>query len=173
MHRSLSVSIAMMGDSTFVVLDEPSTGLDLLSHERLWISIQAMRAEKSIILTTHALEEAETLNDRVAIMSQGTLKCVSTSGELKVRLGDDHRISVSLPESMFTQLLEDLNSVAPGTIIDTFVGNNVKLVLPKNSSKPAVLTEIAERKKEAWSAAYGTAACQSGYRHWPSRQMPG
>lgn len=148
MRRRLSVSIAMMGDSSFVVLDEPSTGLDLLSRERLWHAINAMRAEKSIILTTHSLEEAETLSDRVAIMSQGTLKCIGTSEELKLRLGDGHRLSVSLPESMFSQLLDELTGVAPGTIIDTVVGNNVELVLPKNASIPAVLTKIAERKRE-------------------------
>lgn len=82
MKRRLSVAIALMGDPLVVYLDEPSTGLDPSSRRLLWDVIKKARLDKAVVLTTHSMEEAEALCDRLGIFVGGRLRCV---GNPKVR----------------------------------------------------------------------------------------
>lgn len=147
MRRRLAVSIAMIGNPEFVLLDEPSTGLDLVARERLWEAIEKMRKDKVVILTTHSLEEAETLSTRVAIMSQGELRCIGSAEELKTRLGKGHRLSVSMPLSGTTTLFDEIVSVVTGATIENVGGSSVDFVLPRGASIPNVLHLITEQKE--------------------------
>lgn len=146
MRRRLSISIAMMGTPEFVILDEPSTGLDLVARERLWQAIELMRKDKVVLLTTHSLDEAETLSTRVAIMSDGELRCVGTAEDLKLRLGKGHRLLISAPASTSTTFYDELAAVAPGVTIETRVGNNIEFVLPRDISLRRVLSLIDQKK---------------------------
>jgi ABC-type multidrug transport system ATPase subunit len=83
MKRRLSVAIALMGDPLVVYLDEPSTGLDPSSRRLLWDVIKNARKDKAVVLTTHSMEEAEALCDRLGIFVGGRLQCV---GNPKVTL---------------------------------------------------------------------------------------
>ena len=88
MKRRLSVAIALVGDSPLIFLDEPSSGLDPMSRRQLWELIKdEKKAGKTIILTTHFMEEADYLGDRIAIMSHGSMKCCDTSEKLKQTYG--------------------------------------------------------------------------------------
>ena len=70
-------------------LDEPTLGLDVLIRRELWQVIRELKGRSTVILTTHYLEEAEALSDRVGIMARGRLTALGTAGELKQKAGTD------------------------------------------------------------------------------------
>ncbi len=82
-QRRLSIAMAMITDPQILFLDEPTLGLDVLARRELWKSIENMKGQRTIVLTTHYLEEAEALCDRIAIMVDGEVKAVGSSNELK------------------------------------------------------------------------------------------
>ena len=75
-------------------LDEPSTGLDPASRRKLWGVISAAKANKAVLLTTHSMEEAEVLCDRIGIMSEGIMKCLDIPSRLKARYGEGYKLSI-------------------------------------------------------------------------------
>lgn len=98
-----------MGDAEFVLLDEPTSGMDPVARRETWEMIRGAKDGKLIILTTHYMEEAEYLADRVAIMSKGRLECCGSSLFLKNKYGQGYILDVRLeePEVGFG-LLEDI-----------------------------------------------------------------
>lgn len=83
MKRKLSLAIAFMGDSKFVLLDEPTTGVDTVSRRHIWKTIEREKKKRCIVLTSHSMEEADTLGDRICIMSGGQISMVGSSLFLK------------------------------------------------------------------------------------------
>lgn len=83
MQRRLSIAMALITEPKILFLDEPTLGLDVIARRELWQTIRKLKGRVTIILTTHYLEEAEALSDRVGIMSKGKLCAVGTSAELK------------------------------------------------------------------------------------------
>ncbi|KAK7265779.1 hypothetical protein RJT34_33402 [Clitoria ternatea] len=124
MKRKLSVAISLIGDPKVVYMDEPSTGLDPASRKSLWNVIKRAKQDRAIILTTHSMEEAEVLCDRLGIFVNGSLQCVGNPKELKARYGgtyvftmttsSDHEKDV---ENMVRQLAPNANRIyhLPGT----------------------------------------------------------
>jgi ABC-type multidrug transport system ATPase subunit len=97
MKRRLSVANALVGSPRVVYLDEPSTGLDPSARRTLWDCIVAAKGKnKSIVLTTHSMEEADALCDRLAIMARGKLRCIGKAAELKKRFGAGFTFTVSV-----------------------------------------------------------------------------
>lgn len=82
-QRRLSIAMALISDPKILFLDEPTLGLDVLARRELWTHIEKLKGKITIILTTHYLEEAESLSDRIGIMSKGILKAEGTVDELK------------------------------------------------------------------------------------------
>jgi ABC-2 type transport system ATP-binding protein len=89
MQRRLSIAMALISEPKILFLDEPTLGLDVLARRELWKEIEKLKGKITIILTTHYLEEAEALSDRIAIMSKGELKAVGTAKELMAKTGTD------------------------------------------------------------------------------------
>lgn len=87
MQRRLSIAMALISDPQILFLDEPTLGLDVLARRELWTSIKALKGKVTIILTTHYMDEVETLSDRVGIMAKGTLKAIGTVAELTAQTG--------------------------------------------------------------------------------------
>ncbi|NXL55933.1 ABCA4 protein, partial [Chordeiles acutipennis] len=87
MQRKLSVAIAFVGEAKVVVLDEPTSGVDPYSRRSIWDLLLKYRSGRTIILSTHHMDEADILGDRVAIISQGKLFCSGSSLFLKNRFG--------------------------------------------------------------------------------------
>ena len=87
MQRRLSIAMALISDPQILFLDEPTLGLDVLARRELWASIRALKGKVMIILTTHYMDEVETLSDRVGIMAKGTLKAIGTVAELTTQTG--------------------------------------------------------------------------------------
>ena len=88
-QRRLSIAMALITDPKIIFLDEPTLGLDVLSRRELWKIISALKGKVTIILTTHYLDEAEALCDRIAIMAKGKLMALGTAAELKQKTGKD------------------------------------------------------------------------------------
>ena len=82
-QRRLSIAMALITEPEILFLDEPTLGLDVLARRELWRVIEKLKGKITIILTTHYLEEAESLSDRIGIMAKGELKAVGTAQELK------------------------------------------------------------------------------------------
>ncbi|XVF51954.1 hypothetical protein PTKIN_Ptkin04bG0225500 [Pterospermum kingtungense] len=87
MRRRLSVAAALLGDPKLVILDEPTTGMDPITRRHVWDIIENAKKGRAIILTTHSMEEADVLSDRIGIMAKGRLRCIGTSIRLKSRFG--------------------------------------------------------------------------------------
>ncbi len=88
-QRRLSIAMALIGDPNVLFLDEPTLGLDVIARSELWDTIRALKGKVTIILTTHYMEEAEALSDRIGIMKDGKLLVVGTAGELMAKTGTD------------------------------------------------------------------------------------
>ncbi|MEL7564648.1 MAG: ABC transporter A family member [Dehalobacterium sp.] len=81
-QRRLSIAMALISDPQILFLDEPTLGLDVIARRELWTAIEKLKGSITIILTTHYMEEAEALSDRIGIMVKGKLKAVGTVAEL-------------------------------------------------------------------------------------------
>ena len=81
-QRRLSIAMALISKPKLLFLDEPTLGLDVLARRELWGIIRSLKTNTTIILTTHYLEEAEALSDRIGILSAGKLKALGTAEEL-------------------------------------------------------------------------------------------
>lgn len=84
-QRRLSIAMALISEPQVLFLDEPTLGLDVLARRELWGVIKKLKGKVTIILTTHYLEEAESLSDRIGIMSKGELKAIGTADELMTK----------------------------------------------------------------------------------------
>ena len=84
-QRRLSIAMALISEPKILFLDEPTLGLDVIARAELWQIIRALKGRVTIILTTHYMEEAEKLSDRIAIMKDGRLLTVGTAEEMKQR----------------------------------------------------------------------------------------
>ncbi|KAJ1561000.1 hypothetical protein HK405_005234, partial [Cladochytrium tenue] len=90
--RRLSIAIALVGNPAVVFLDEPTTGLDPEVRRLIWNIIQDAKEDKTIILTTHSMEEAEAVCQRIGIMAKGTLRCMANPIRLKQVYGRGFRV---------------------------------------------------------------------------------
>ena len=86
-QRRVSIAMALISEPQILFLDEPTLGLDVMARHDLWGTIQALKGRVTMILTTHYMEEAEALSDRIGIMKNGRLLAVGTAEELKERTG--------------------------------------------------------------------------------------
>ena len=85
----------MIGDSKIVILDEPTSGMDTSSRRRLWEMLKQQKNGKIIILTTHYMDEADILGDRIGIMGEGKIKCCGSSLFLKNRYGVGYNLVIA------------------------------------------------------------------------------
>jgi ABC-2 type transport system ATP-binding protein len=135
--QRLAVACALVGDPELVFLDEPTTGLDPQSRRQLWDIIRGFRDRgRTVLLTTHYMDEAEKLCDRVAIVDHGKVIALGSPAELIARLGGDHVIELAfaegppaLPPSAFNELPGVLSAREEDGVIELRVGQ-LHAVLP-------------------------------------------
>lgn len=101
-QRRLSIAMALISEPQILFLDEPTLGLDVIARSELWDVIQSLKGKITIILTTHYMEEAENLSDRIAIMKSGKLVTVGTAEEIKASAGADRL------EDAFVKLVKEV-----------------------------------------------------------------
>uniref|UniRef100_A0A8C2HFA4 P-type phospholipid transporter n=1 Tax=Cyprinus carpio TaxID=7962 RepID=A0A8C2HFA4_CYPCA len=144
MQRKLSVAIAFIGGSKVVVLDEPTAGVDPYSRRGIWDLLLKYRQGRTIILSTHYMDEADLLGDRIAIISQGKLCCCGTPLFLKARLGTGYYLTLvkremhSMPSSTSTGKL-------PLTDSDSSVSDDTGLGSEENGFDVAVVMALAQQ----------------------------
>ncbi len=86
-QRRLSIALALISEPRILFLDEPTLGLDVLARRELWKVIASLKGKMTILLTTHYMEEAESLSDRIAILAAGRKKAHGTAARLKQQTG--------------------------------------------------------------------------------------
>ena len=121
MRRKLSLAMALFGDPKVVFLDEPTTGIDTVSRRNIWDCLRKQKAGKTIILTTHSMEEADALSDNIFIMANGSFKCGGTPSKLKQQFGVGYYLNIekTTEQDMITVL-----NTAKQLIPDCFVSKN-------------------------------------------------
>jgi ABC-type multidrug transport system ATPase subunit len=93
MKRKLSVANALCGDPKFLLLDEPTSGMDPFSRRATWELLRKTKQGRVTLLTTHFMDEADILADRIAIMKTGKLQCVGSSTFLKKKFGVGYNLT--------------------------------------------------------------------------------
>jgi ABC-type multidrug transport system ATPase subunit len=125
-RRKLSVGVALIGNPKIVFLDEPSTGMDPVSRRFMWNFISETMADRSVILTTHSMEECEALCNRIGILVRGELKCIGSSQHLKHRYGRGFQIDVSVDEEKVEQAQAFFHQTFPGISVLEIYGGHIK-----------------------------------------------
>ena len=118
--RKLCIALALIGNSKLILLDEPTSGMDVIAKRSLWKFLKSYKGDKIIILTTHSLDEAEYLGDRIGIMSDGKYICSGTSSFLKskypcgnnVNCIINSKICVDNKKKMLINQLKEIDSSA-------------------------------------------------------------
>ncbi|EGR29336.1 hypothetical protein IMG5_158040 [Ichthyophthirius multifiliis] len=127
--RRISLAISIIGNPKIVILDEPTTGMDPKTRREVWNIIREIKQNRSIILTTHAMEEADVLSDRIIVMANGQLKALGTSLFLKNQFGDGYTIDIKFNEQYTQKGIQAIKCILPGAKIQNkCVGNVVVLV---------------------------------------------
>jgi ABC-2 type transport system ATP-binding protein len=143
--QRLALACALVGDPELLFLDEPTTGLDPQARRQLWDLIEEFkRARRTIVLTTHYMDEAERLCDRVAIMDSGRVIALGTPQELIASIGVEHVVEFSTggAQQLEVAVLENIDGVR-----DIRSGNGVvqMQVTELHRAMPALLSELDRR----------------------------
>lgn len=137
MKRKLSLAIAFCGDSSVVFLDEPTSGMDPHSRRFTWNVIRQNRQDRCIILTTHFMDEADLLGDRIGILAEGQLRCCGSSLFLKKEFGVGYQISIekkSESASVDATVTDIIVGAVPEATVLSNVSSELSFQLPLDSS---------------------------------------
>lgn len=149
--RRLCVAIAFMGDPRVVVMDEPSTGLDPVSRRKLWNIIKTSSKSRSFLLTTHLMEEADALCNRIAIMVNGQIQCIGSGQHLKSKFGQGYTLDFKLEndEAKMKQFLEMITKEVGAFETREIHGCHAILVLP-NQKPLSFMFRLMEQSREEY-----------------------
>ncbi|KAH9648600.1 ABC transporter A family member 1 [Citrus sinensis] len=144
MKRKLSLGIALIGDSKVVILDEPTSGMDPYSMRLTWQLIKKIKKGRIILLTTHSMDEAEELGDRIAIMANGSLKCCGSSLFLKHQYGVGYTLTLVKSAPDASAAADIVYRHIPSALCVSEVGTEItfKLPLASSSSFESMFREI-------------------------------
>ncbi|KAG9132657.1 hypothetical protein Leryth_016697, partial [Lithospermum erythrorhizon] len=134
MKRKLSLGIALLGDSKVIVLDEPTSGMDPYSMRLTWQLIKKLKKGRTILLTTHSMDEADVLGDRIAIMANGSLKCCGSSLFLKHHYGVGYTLTLVKASPSASIAADVVYRHIPSATCVSEVGNEITFKLPLSSS---------------------------------------
>ncbi|KAL3819387.1 hypothetical protein ACJIZ3_005292 [Penstemon smallii] len=158
MKRRLSVAISLIGDPKVVYMDEPSTGLDPASRNLLWAVVKRAKQNRAIILTTHSMEEAEHLCDRLGIFVDGSLQCVGNPKELKARYGGSYVFTMTTSSNHEEEVQNMVRNLSPNANRIYQISGTQKFELPKHEIKITDVFQAVENAKsrftvQAWGLA--------------------
>eukprot|EP00761_Pharyngomonas_kirbyi_P012678 gb/GECH01012705.1/.p1 GENE.gb/GECH01012705.1/~~gb/GECH01012705.1/.p1 ORF type:complete len:859 (+),score=194.83 gb/GECH01012705.1/:1-2577(+) len=159
MKRRLSIAISLVGNPAIVMLDEPTTGLDPTTKRHLWDMIMENKKDRLIILTTHSLEEAEVLCDRIGIMARGALRCVGSGLHLKNTFGEGFRLEINFDEPNQEEAQAYMKDNFPQAKIHTLFAGTATYEIQKESVSLSKLFSKMENDKG-----------QNGIRDWAISQ---
>ncbi|KAJ8951652.1 hypothetical protein NQ318_012323 [Aromia moschata] len=135
MKRKLCVGIALCGNSKVVMLDEPTAGMDPSARRALWDLLQEQKEGRTMLLTTHFMDEADLLGDRIAIMAGGELQCCGSSFFLKKKYGAGYSLVMEKDKNCdVSQVTSLLKRHIPDTEVHSNVGSELTYLLAENQS---------------------------------------
>jgi len=142
--RKLSVALSMVAGSFGVFLDEPSTGMDPSTRRFLWDFLRKERGQRAMILTTHSMEEADALCNRIGIMIKGSLRTIGSSQELKTKHGSEYLVRIRLKDNLTNgdKVTEKLKALSTGTELDTQPDQDVGLRCYKLPQRDCTIVQI-------------------------------
>jgi len=146
--RKLSLAIALIGSPAVVFLDEPSSGMDPVSRRHMWDIITRERAMRSIVLTTHSMEECEALCTRIGIMTAGRLQCIGGQQRLKSKFGGGYTLEMRVKEGYEASVLEKAPELFPGASLEHNHAGKLRYTLPLSSVSLSAVFERMEGSKE-------------------------
>ncbi|XP_032184445.1 ATP-binding cassette sub-family A member 3-like isoform X1 [Mustela erminea] len=158
MKRRLSMIIALLGGSKVVILDEPTSGMDPASRRATWDVLQQYKQDRTILLTTHYMDEADFLGDRIAIMVEGSLRCCGSSVFLKKIYGVGyHIVMVKEAHCNVEEISKLLQYYIPTATLEKNVNKEVSFILPKEytHSFEALFTDLEKRQYDLGIASFG------------------
>merc|ERR1711934_475701 len=156
MKRRLSVAISSIGDPRIIFMDEPTTGMDPMSKRHVWDLIQELKKDRVIILTTHSMEEADVLADRIAALAHGKLRCIGNSLHLKSKFGEGYRVNIACPEEEHDAVVERVRSYVPSAQIMAQSGRSLILSVDTSETKALVaLFEYLEEEQQREDSVIG------------------
>eukprot|EP00727_Mastigamoeba_balamuthi_P010039 m51a1_g5658 hypothetical protein (838) ;mRNA; r:891490-894178 len=133
MKRRLSVAVSCVGNPKFLLLDEPTTGLDPVARRQMWASLQRLKEGRAVLLTTHSMEEAEALGDRIAIMRKAKIRCIGVPLHLKAKYGVGYVLNAVAVEGREQECTEFIREKLPQASVITHVNGNFKYGVPADS----------------------------------------
>uniref|UniRef100_A0AC35F4C1 ABC transporter domain-containing protein n=1 Tax=Panagrolaimus sp. PS1159 TaxID=55785 RepID=A0AC35F4C1_9BILA len=156
--RKLSLSIALIGGSEIVMLDEPTSGMDPGARHETWTLLQSEKAKRTMLLTTHYMEEADLLGDRIAIMAHGQLQCFGSNMFLKNLYGAgyhltivyQHGLSPQQQQKAYTDTLFLLQKYSSRAEMHSSVGTEGLFLLPNADRHvfPAMFKELEDMQAQ-------------------------
>uniref|UniRef100_A0A8C0SND3 ABC transporter domain-containing protein n=1 Tax=Canis lupus familiaris TaxID=9615 RepID=A0A8C0SND3_CANLF len=158
MKRKLSIIIALIGGSKVVILDEPTSGMDPVSRRFTWNVLQQYKHDRTILLTTHHMDEADVLGDRIAIMVKGSLCCCGSSIFLKRIYGVGyHIIIVKEPHCDVEQITRLVEQHVPDARLETNVAAELSFILPKKHTDrfTGLLTDLEKSQEKLGIGSFG------------------
>lgn len=158
MKRKLSIGIALCGDSKIVMCDEPTSGMDPAARRALWDLLIQEKKGRTILLTTHFMDEADVLGDRIAIMAEGDLKTVGSSFFLKKKFGVGYRlVCVKAAGCDPSQLTALLASYIPSIQIETNIGSELTYVLNESyvGKFKTIFADLEEKTSQLKISSFG------------------
>ncbi|NP_080734.3 ATP-binding cassette, sub-family A (ABC1), member 14 isoform X2 [Mus musculus] len=158
MKRKLSIIIALIGDTKVVILDEPTSGMDPVSRRATWDLLQHYKKDRTILLTTHHMDEADVLGDRIAILVMGILKCCGSSLFLKKLYGVGyHLVIVKTPDSNDEKIFQLIKNYIPTAKMETNVAAELSFILPKEHTHrfAELFTDLEEKQEELGISGFG------------------
>uniref|UniRef100_A0A182QNS7 ABC transporter domain-containing protein n=1 Tax=Anopheles farauti TaxID=69004 RepID=A0A182QNS7_9DIPT len=161
MKRKLSLAVALCGGSRVVFCDEPTSGMDPGARRTVWDLLQHEKRHRTIVLSTHFMDEADVLGDRIAVMCDGELRAVGTPFFLKKRFGAGYRlVCVKRPDSCRPEMLTELlRRYVPDVAIESDIGTELSMRLNERYRamfQPA-LAELEQSGDRCGISSYGIA----------------
>lgn len=150
MKRKLCLAMAVIGNSQVLILDEPTAGMDPESQREVWNLLLKWRGSKTILISTHYMDEADALADWIAIMANGERQCFGTPMALKDQFKTGYHMSLMMVDTdKLDEITNFVKEVIPTTQLKERHGNNIVYILPiEEKSKFSKLLNLLESKKE-------------------------
>lgn len=158
MKRKLSVGIALIGGSDVVILDEPTSGMDPYARRATWDLLIKHKQNRTMLLTTHFMDEADILGDRIAIMAEGKLCCSGSSLFLKSRYGVGYHMTIVKAPGCVSEKVEELvHTYVSEAEQVTDVGAELSFTLPSSATAkfPELFDRLDGQKAELGVSSFG------------------
>ncbi|KAJ8939521.1 hypothetical protein NQ314_011088, partial [Rhamnusium bicolor] len=158
MKRKLCVGMALCGNSKVVMLDEPTAGMDPSARRALWDLLQCQKEGRTLLLTTHFMDEADLLGDRIAIMAGGELKCCGSSFFLKKKYGAGYSLIMDKSKNCDAgQVTQLLRKHVPNIEIHSNIGSELTYLLVENQSSlfEPMLRDLEDQCERLGVRSYG------------------